>query len=214
MKKNILLLIAFIIISLLGKSQDTIIKVDGNKIPAKVIEIELNSIKYKKLDNIDGPNYNILKTEVWMVKYQNGKSDIFYKKDELITRENGRNYYKGSRISNDSVAKILKVKASNEISQNFNIGFKCKIAGTGLMIVGGFGIISGISLISLSSHDIGLVILLTGAGVAVVGIPLIAFGKSFMKLNIAKYNNYLATAYVPTLNMGFTQNGVGFTLKF
>jgi hypothetical protein len=40
------------------------------------MEITTNEIKYKKFDNLEGPTISILKSEVFMIKYQNGTKDV------------------------------------------------------------------------------------------------------------------------------------------
>jgi hypothetical protein len=56
-------------------------------IRAKVLEVTTSEIKYKKFDNTNGPTYTILKSEVTMVRYENGTKDIFTeeKKKEFIS---------------------------------------------------------------------------------------------------------------------------------
>jgi len=56
---------------------DEIILRDGSIISAKVTEIGVSEIKYKKCDNESGPVYSVLKSEVFMVKYPNGSTDVF-----------------------------------------------------------------------------------------------------------------------------------------
>ncbi len=58
-------------------AQDIIIKKNGDEVKVKVVEITGTVIKYKKWENIDGPIYNIDKSEVFKVKYENGQSDFF-----------------------------------------------------------------------------------------------------------------------------------------
>jgi len=58
-------------------SQDVIMKKNGDEIKAKVVEITETTVKYKAEDNLDGPVYNIAKTEVFKINYPNGKSDFF-----------------------------------------------------------------------------------------------------------------------------------------
>ncbi len=58
-------------------SQDLIIKKTSEDIQAKVIEVTTNEIKYKKFDNQNGVTYSILKTDVLMIRYENGSKDIF-----------------------------------------------------------------------------------------------------------------------------------------
>jgi hypothetical protein len=76
MKKLSVLLLSVLFVSL-GYSQDVIVTTKSDSIKSKIIEVTNNEIKYKKFDNIDGPVYSVLKSDVYMVKYQNGTSDIF-----------------------------------------------------------------------------------------------------------------------------------------
>lgn len=71
------------LISFAGNSQDIITKKSGEDIQSKVIEINLNEVKYKKWDNQDGPLISISKSEILMIRYQNGTKDIF--KEQAIT---------------------------------------------------------------------------------------------------------------------------------
>ncbi len=62
------------------KAQDIIELKDGNQISSKVLEIDKNTIKYKKYSNLDGPTYNIEVGEVVSIKYENGEKDFFQAK--------------------------------------------------------------------------------------------------------------------------------------
>lgn len=57
-------------------SQDVIIKTNGDEIISKVIEVDTDKIKYKKIDNLEGPVYSISFSEVFIIKYANGAKDI------------------------------------------------------------------------------------------------------------------------------------------
>lgn len=73
MKKLFLSTLGILIISKLF-AQDFIIKSTGDEIKAKVLEITINEIKYKKFTDLEGPIISILKSEVFMIKYANGTS--------------------------------------------------------------------------------------------------------------------------------------------
>jgi hypothetical protein len=49
----------------------------GEVIQAKVIEINTEEVKYKKFDNLTGPLYSILKSELSIIKYENGTREDF-----------------------------------------------------------------------------------------------------------------------------------------
>ncbi|MBP5572259.1 MAG: hypothetical protein J6X39_06280 [Bacteroidales bacterium] len=77
MKKTLII----VAISLFGSiglyAQDIITKTDGTDLQAKILEITIGEIKYKKFSNLDGPTYTILKSEVMFITYENGDRDIF-----------------------------------------------------------------------------------------------------------------------------------------
>ncbi|MCC5929096.1 MAG: outer membrane beta-barrel protein [Cyclobacteriaceae bacterium] len=58
-------------------SQDVIILKDGRIIHAKVLEVDLTVIKYKKASYLEGPLYSILRSEVYAIAYDNHSSDYF-----------------------------------------------------------------------------------------------------------------------------------------
>lgn len=72
-KKTIFLLF---FIALRGYAQDIIYKQDGTSIKAKVIEIGSGEIKYKKFDNLEGPNYTLEKKEIILIVYANGTHEL------------------------------------------------------------------------------------------------------------------------------------------
>lgn len=57
--------------------QDILLMKNGDEIETKIIEIGINEIKYKKYSHLDGPNHVCLKSDVFMIKYENGSKDVF-----------------------------------------------------------------------------------------------------------------------------------------
>jgi hypothetical protein len=57
-------------------AQDIIIKKDGTEIQAKVTEIGINEVKYTRF-GMTSPTYSLLKSDIFMIKYENGTKDIF-----------------------------------------------------------------------------------------------------------------------------------------
>jgi len=100
--KYILLFILFICSSNIIKAQDTLSMRSGENIQVKVIEVSNVSlkwtkkgiievgtaeVKYKKLDNLNGPVFSMLKSDLLMIKYQNGTSDDFSKETKKIKNQ-------------------------------------------------------------------------------------------------------------------------------
>jgi len=76
MMKKIVIGILLIIGTMGLHAQDIIIKENGDEIKAKVMEVGITEIKYKKAGNEEGPTYAILKSEVFLIKYANGTKDV------------------------------------------------------------------------------------------------------------------------------------------
>ena len=89
MKKVFIFTIVLFILSSL-KAQDIILKNDGSEIKSKVIEVTLNEVKYKRFDNIDGPTYTLIKTEIFKINYQNGTSEVY---NQEIKTNNAKIYF-------------------------------------------------------------------------------------------------------------------------
>lgn len=77
-QKRIFLFFAVITVSVTNMfAQDVITLKNGNEITALVYEIGDIDVKYKKIDNPNGPNYTLKKLDISMIKYANGSQDIF-----------------------------------------------------------------------------------------------------------------------------------------
>jgi len=94
--KRTLLLFALLSVSIYSFSQDKIYKNDGSEIQAKILEVAQTEIKYKKFTNQDGPTYTINKTDVLMIIYANGETEVMNTKKEEVKekpKSNGNNDY-------------------------------------------------------------------------------------------------------------------------
>ena len=71
------LLINILLGALATQAQDLIILNSAEEIPAKVEQININEVVYKKYNNLEGPSYRIPKSTIFMIKYQNGIKEIY-----------------------------------------------------------------------------------------------------------------------------------------
>jgi len=55
---------------------DVLVFKDGSEIRGKVQEINVNEIKYKRCDNVEGPLYTSKKSDLFMIKYANGTREV------------------------------------------------------------------------------------------------------------------------------------------
>jgi hypothetical protein len=76
---KILLLPALVVMftGAIAHGQDIIVQKNGEEIKAKVEQVLDTEIRYRKFDNLGGPQYVIKKAEVFMIKYENGSKDLF-----------------------------------------------------------------------------------------------------------------------------------------
>ncbi len=72
-----LLTITLGFITIASSAQDIIKLRSGTFIEVKVSEIEQDKVRYKKTNNINGPSYSNLKSEIEYIKFENGQKEIF-----------------------------------------------------------------------------------------------------------------------------------------
>ncbi|MBN2668532.1 MAG: DUF4190 domain-containing protein [Bacteroidales bacterium] len=136
---------------------DLIILQTGNEIRGKVYEISDQLVKYKKIENIDGPMYSLAKGTVFMIQYSNGTRE--YIKPVGTNRE--QSTYDRKEDSNSPVNNKPAHKSGAMGAISFTLGI------LGLFI---FGLLAGIGAIILAVLNIGQNRKLKG--LAVVGLIL------------------------------------------
>ena len=119
----------------------------GETILVKVIEVGTSEVKYKKLDNLNGPVFSMLKSDLLMIKYENGTKDDFssIKKIEennfsgydpyIQGKLDAQRYYKGDKtagtiafISNFAYipvvpSLIFSIAATSKIPKDENLNY-------------------------------------------------------------------------------------------
>jgi len=77
MSRKIYLSLSFLLFCMTGNAQDKIIKINGDTIRAKIMEIGTNGISYKKTTMLDGPTYTELKSDIRLIILSNGTTEYF-----------------------------------------------------------------------------------------------------------------------------------------
>jgi hypothetical protein len=77
MKKKLLILVSVIGFGVISNARDVITLKNGTDINALVQKVGDIEIEYKRFDNPSGPNYTLKKSEILMIRYENGTKDIF-----------------------------------------------------------------------------------------------------------------------------------------
>mgnify|MGYP007022329162 CR=1 FL=1 len=57
-------------------SQDKLMFLDGNEEDVKITEVSSSEVKYKRMNNLEGPTFSTLKSELFMIKYANGDKEM------------------------------------------------------------------------------------------------------------------------------------------
>jgi len=90
MKKTLIVILTSVI--LFSNAQDIIIYTDGSEKQTKVLKINADDIVYKKYKNLNGPEYTESKSNIFMIKYEGGESDVFNSTDTKINTSEAENY--------------------------------------------------------------------------------------------------------------------------
>jgi len=108
--KKIITIIIIVIAGFNAKGQDIILTKDGQKIEAKIEEIGIKTVKYKKYNNQSGTSYLIKKNDIASILYENGDYDVFNEKTSNLQSEASGN------------AKI-KYEGQIEIGNNYQVSY-------------------------------------------------------------------------------------------
>ncbi len=84
MKKIISMVFFLLFVGGIANAQDLITKKNGEDIQAKILEVNDSDIKYKRWDNLEGPTFTLKKSEILIVRYENGTNEVFKTQD--VTR--------------------------------------------------------------------------------------------------------------------------------
>jgi hypothetical protein len=124
MKRSLLVLLAFTAAFNLF-SQDMIVKKDGEEIKSKIIEIGIDNVKFKKFDNLEGPDYVLPKYEIVFVKFQNGTKEVFSVEKPIETSQEIR---KGPHMGIHFAPGIGKLSGqSSKMGFSYNLGMDLNI---------------------------------------------------------------------------------------
>ena len=106
----ILLALTFIAFGL--KAQDTIVKTNGQVISCTVLEVGTNGVSYTKTGATDGKTSTDLKSDIELIKYQNGKLQTFAEADKINTTINTNTANVNSQVN--------QINSNQNYNQNSN----------------------------------------------------------------------------------------------
>lgn len=130
-------------------SQDIITLKTGEEIKARITEVGVTDVKYKKFDSTSSnPTYTLLKVDILLIKYENGSKDIFLNEQKQTSTDTTFNIPKDElyRMGTTDAAKYYK-------------GYKPATLGTffaSLLLSAGVGLIPAIACSATTPNNISL----------------------------------------------------------
>jgi hypothetical protein len=104
-------LLAFLVLlSVSAVAQDKIYKKNGDVVDGKVLNVGKATVIYKRADNMNGPEYTIVKKEVDKIVYENGTTDQFAGGRSERGRGRGKSY---SNVNGGKKGKYQKKYGDN-----------------------------------------------------------------------------------------------------
>ncbi len=98
MKRFSVILTLFAGLAISVSAQDIITTKDGTDIEAKILEVTTHEVKYKKFNNMEGPTFTMPRSEILIVRYQNGENEIFKESSKpAIAFNTDKEVYPGMR---------------------------------------------------------------------------------------------------------------------
>lgn len=86
MKKLVLLLSVVLISISQSFAQDRLFFLSGDETDVKITEVTSSEVKYKRMDNLEGPTFSTLKSELFMIKYANGQKEMIAAAEKETTQ--------------------------------------------------------------------------------------------------------------------------------
>lgn len=76
-------------------AQDLITKKDGTDIQAKILEVTSTEVKFKKYSNLEGPTFTLPKSDILIVRYENGENEIFNEDQKAAVLNTDKDVFPG-----------------------------------------------------------------------------------------------------------------------
>ncbi len=137
------------------KAQDTIVKRSGEKVVVKLMEVNSDNVKFKRMDNLEGPLYTMTKQEISYISYANGTKESFenyvppapkpeFHFQDLTIQQSGKYFYYKERplherdmlvvaknLNDNKINLMVKTVERDRFIQNITLGaaITCEVAG-------------------------------------------------------------------------------------
>ncbi len=204
--KNITLSVCLLLASVsVLLAQDNIILRNGQEIKAKVEEVGVTEIKYRKTDNLTGPLYAIDKREVFLIQYQNGTKDVLNEPAAQAEKTDNYTAPETTPAVTDDYRKYHRLSVKKIVTGAVVTGLGVPVFTTGLVL-------TGVGLANLNSNDpysgvnpFAGIALATGLIATAGGIAMLVVGPINLSKGV-KYHRLAKKAQQPTLGFVPIQN--------
>lgn len=222
---SVVLMVVGTLICGVVSAQDVITLKTGEDLNVKVLKVGSAEIEYKKSDNPDGPSYTVQKSDVFMIKYQNGSKDVFNTTTAPATN---------SVATEPKIDESVRVQAQQTYDANMKkfrrkltagivctaIGVPCLATGTAFIVVSqtAKSVDADIYNTTTDYDAMGIAgggLLLAGTALTITGPILI--GKSFKYRRLAKEAKAqlsLVPSITPANAIAGMQTGLAMRLTF
>ena len=215
--RKILVMMALVMGALTMMAQDVIIKMNEEKIAAKIIEISSTEVKYLEVSMPDGPTFVLSTDEIASIIFSNGQVKV-YKHNEkasvvvqndlnesMIFRTGNKYTYNGVTMKGDMYANFLKNNCA-EAYKLYKHGHDVSTAGWVLLGVG-VGLDVGFSWWLPYSGYVGL-------ACELACIPTLIVGYTQMHRSADLFNSACVGNAQAYWSVTASENGLGLALNF
>lgn len=207
-------------------ANDTIITKNAERLIVKITEVSSQEIKYKELDNLDGPVFVLNTAEISSILFNNGATRTFNTATNSTANicgatkiRNNLLVVNGESMTRNQFEKYLHdndqdaYRMLNQGNRTYNAG--CALLGVGL-VCDFFGFLVGTTASNTNLATCGYICASIGGLMEIACIPTLIVGSSKIRQSAEIYtrNCERKQNYAVTLTPGITSNGFGFVLRF
>lgn len=217
----------FLLASVIASASDLIIKHNEEKLEVKIIEVSETDVRYKMLDNLEGPTFLLKSDKIAAIIFENGFIKTFSKEQEVsntlpsekpklnsLVIRNGNTYtYEGQVMNKIEYRDFLKENcpiAYDKMNRGYTSAY------TGWCLLGaGLGIDLGTIIVGAATGNLHYNALnVMSAVFEIVSIPMLITGYVQMHKSVNIFNEQCTNANMVSLELQASANGVGLALHF
>ena len=112
--KNLILVCSAILLTLSSAfAQDKLMFLNGDEQEVKILEVGSSEVKYKRLNNLEGPTFTTAKSELFLIKYANGDKDVMEHSAETSSKEESISTASSPDLASEPTDKWGRTEAQN-----------------------------------------------------------------------------------------------------